>query len=311
MLRRLNVLGRPDLGRYAHLAQPSAEPGDALRAVFLGVSTVLLRAHGHAVMTDGFFSRPSATRVLTRRIGPDHRTVARAMRRLAVRSLGLVLPLHAHYDHAMDAPVVAALTGATVAGSPSTANVARGYGLPEHQIRTVRGGDVLTHGPFTVTVLPAEHSPQPLATGSIDQPLVPPARATSYRMGECFAVLVECDGWSVLVNGSAGAVPGALAGCSADTVYFGIPTLGRLGLEHRDMLWREVVEAAGAQRVIPVHWDDFWRPLDRPLVPLRRFADDLDVTMPYLVSRCAEAGIELAMPVAWRLTDPVAGLVRR
>lgn len=300
---------RPDLGRYRNLFQPAAAAhADDLRAVFLGVSTVLFRAGDSAVLTDGFFSRPGLARTLAGRIAPDHGLIIEALRRVGINSLDAVIPVHSHYDHALDTPAVAALTGATVVGSPSTANVARGYGLPAGQIRTASAGDVLRFGRFTITLLPAEHSPNPVARGIITRPVVPPARATAYRMGDCFSVLVESGGRSLLVNGSAGFVRGALGDHHADVVYLGIPTLGKQTEEFRDQLWREVVEATGARRVIPVHWDDFWRPLDQPLVPMRRFADDFDVTMRFLLDRCRRAGIDLVLPVAWRTTDPLAGL---
>ena len=44
---------------------------------------------------------------------------------------------------------------------------------------------------------------------------------------------------------------------------------------------REVVDATGAKRVIPMHWDDFTRGLDQPLLPfplvvrLQKFFDQM------------------------------------
>lgn len=303
------ALRRPSLNTYRSLFQPAAtDSADRLRATFLGVSTVLFRAGDDAVLIDGFFTRPSLARMLLGRITPDHPLINRALQRLGLRRLDAVIPLHSHYDHAMDAPAVASLTGATVVGSPSTANIARGYGLSADQLRTVFSGDTLRFGRFTVTMIQAAHSPQPLARGTITRPLVPPARASAYRMGECFSVLIECDGNAVLVNGSAGAVPGVLSDHRADVVYFGIPTLGKQSADYRDRLWREVVQATGARRIVPVHWDDFWRPLEEPLVPMPRFADNFDVTMRFLVDRCGREGVDLVLPVAWQLTDPLAKL---
>jgi L-ascorbate metabolism protein UlaG (beta-lactamase superfamily) len=307
----LSWLRRPDIGRYRHLRQPAADRSERLRATFLGVSTLLFRAGDSAILTDGFFTRPSLGRMLAGRIAPDHRLIGGVLRRLDLRALDAVIPVHSHYDHAMDAPAVAALTGAVVVGSPSTVNVVRGYGLPAEQVQAVSAGDTLRFGRFAVTLVRAEHSPRPLARGHITRPVVPPARASAYRMGECFSVLVECDGNAVLVNGSAGAVPGALRDHRADVVYFGVPTLGKQPADYRDWLWREVVQATGARRVIPVHWDDFWRPLDEPLVPMPGFADDFDATMHFLVDRCRREGVDLALPVAWQPTDPLAGLERQ
>lgn len=302
-------VGRPDVRRYETRFEPAAaqHPHD-LRATFLGVSTVLFRAGDSAIMTDGFFTRPGLLRTLARKVAPDRAMIAGSLRRLAVRRLAAVIPVHSHYDHAMDAPVVAELTGATVIGSESTANIALGHRLPAERVRTPRLGEPIRLGRFTVRLLPGEHSPKPLARGHIARPLTPPARATDYRMGECYAVHIECDGRRILVNGSAGFVPGALQGYQADVVYFGVPTLGRQTPEFREALWREVVETTGARRVVPVHWDDFWRPLHRPLVPMRRFADDLDVTMAFLLDRTERTGVDVRLPVAWRVTDPFTGL---
>ncbi|WP_202978009.1 hypothetical protein [Nocardioides daphniae] len=52
-------LGRPDLARWAHLADvPVAEEGSALRVTWLGVSTVHVTDGTSSLLTDGFFSRP-------------------------------------------------------------------------------------------------------------------------------------------------------------------------------------------------------------------------------------------------------------
>jgi hypothetical protein len=53
-----------------------------------------------------------------------------------------------------------------------------------------------------------------------------------------------------------------------------------------------------------VHWDDFFRPLDRPLRALPYLGDNLDVTIDVL-GRLAEAqGVALRMPTIWQREDP-------
>lgn len=39
------------------------------------------------------------------------------------------------------------------------------------------------------------------------------------------------------------------------------------------------MQAVGARRVIAIHWDDFFRPLSKPLRALPYAGDDLDVSM--------------------------------
>src|SRR5204862_525561 len=83
-----------------------------------------------------------------------------------------------HFDHALDSPVVAMQTGALLVGSSSTANIGRGYGLPEERIRTVKFGDSLSFGRFKVHFLQSAHLPTGYASGPITAPLVVPAAAS-------------------------------------------------------------------------------------------------------------------------------------
>jgi L-ascorbate metabolism protein UlaG (beta-lactamase superfamily) len=301
---------RPRLEAYAPLALPrsGAAPGrpSGVTVVFLGVSTLLFDDGDTALMTDGFFTRPPLLRLV--RVAPDRDVIARSLRRAGVTSLAAVIPVHSHYDHALDSAVVAQETGAMLVGSASSANIARGAGLPEERIKVVGHGETLRFGRFEVTLLPSVHSPRALFRGEITAPLSPPASAGAYRMGDCYSVLIEHDGRTILVQGSAGYIPGALNGRKADVVYLGVGTLGKLGDAYRDAYWREVVGTVGARRVIVVHWDDFCKPLGEPLVPLPWLVDDFDVTMRFLRARGESAGVDVRVPVAWAATDPFAGL---
>jgi L-ascorbate metabolism protein UlaG (beta-lactamase superfamily) len=142
----------------------------------------------------------------------------------------------------------------------------------------------------------------------ITAPLVPPARATAYKEGGSFSILVEREGKAVLVQASAGYVAGSLAGRHAEVAYLGVGLLGEKDEQYRDAYWRETVTAVGARRVIPIHWDDFSRSLESPLVPLPYLLDDLGKSMQFVSSRAASEGIDVRWPVLFRPTDPFAGL---
>ncbi len=108
----------------------------------------------------------------------------------------------------------------------------------------------------------------------------------------------------LLVVGSAGFLPGALAGHRADVVYLGV---GQLGLQPERYLldyWTETVRTVGARRVVLIHWDDFFRPLHRPLRALPYAVDDLDVSVRVLSRLAAEDGVPLHFPTLWRRADP-------
>jgi L-ascorbate metabolism protein UlaG (beta-lactamase superfamily) len=301
-------LGRPDLARYADRFDVPRAEGD-LAVTFLGVSTLLVDDGRSAVLTDGFFSRPSLAKVGLGRIAPDHRRIDAALSRSGVTGLAAVLPVHTHFDHALDSAVVAERTGALLVGGESTANVGRGAGLPEERLRVVTSGETLTLGGFELTWVESHHCPPDRFPGVIAEPVVPPARAKAYRCGEAWSILLRhTSGRTALVQGSAGFVPGALTGHRADVAYLGA---GQLGVQDEDYVrtyWAETVEAVGAKRVVLIHWDDFFRPLDVPLRALPYAGDDLDVTMRVLGELAADQGVELHLPTLWQREDPWAGL---
>jgi len=297
----VQIQRRPALAPYQALHLPAARGGEAVTVRFAGVATLLFDDGETAWMTDGFFSRPAMWPTLTGKIGPDATVIDRELARLGVSRLAAVVPVHSHYDHAMDSPVVAQRTGALLIGSPSTLNLGRGLKLPEDRMRLVKPGDVVTLGKFTLRFIASRHSPTPYSDGvhadTLDAPLTPPARATAYPEGQVWSIVVEhTSGRRMLVQGSAGIVPGALAGLKVDTVFLGVGTLGKKDEAYRSAYWQETVRASGAKRVIPIHWDDFWLPLDQPLQAMPLLFDDFDVVMADLTKRGAADGVEVRLP---------------
>ncbi|MFC9085851.1 MBL fold metallo-hydrolase [Nocardiopsis dassonvillei] len=300
--------GRPDISRYAdRFDLPEAGRGPSV--TFLGVTTLLVRDGTSAVMTDGFFSRPSLAAVGTRRIAPDPARVDAALARAGVDSLDAIVPVHTHFDHAMDTALVAARTGARLVGGASAALIGRGGGLPEERITRAVSGDRIACGGFTLTLVGSRHCPPDRYPGEVAEPVVPPVRASAYRCGEAWSLLVEhTGGRTALVQGSAGFVPGALDGYAAEVVYLGVGQLGLRGSDYIRDYWRQTVEAVGARRVVLIHWDDFFRPLDKPLRALPYLGDDLDATVGVLDRLAAEQGVPVHFPSLWRREDPWSGL---
>ena len=305
-------LGRPDLAGYAGRFDVPAADGD-FSGTFLGVSGLLLDDGESAVMVDGYFSRPPLWKVLLRPLAPDVRRIDAALSRLGVgpggRPLAAVAPVHTHVDHALDVAVVAGRTDAVLVGGRSAAHIGIGGGLDPRRVVTVTPGRPNRFGGFTLTHLESAHCPPDRFPGVIDAPLASPARSTAYRCGEAWSILVEhTSGRSALVQGSAGFVAGALEGRHADVVYLGVGQLGPLGEQYIRDYWTHTVGAVGARRVVLTHWDDFFRPLDRPLRALPYAGDDLDETMRVLAGLAEQDGVALHLPTVWRREDPWSGL---
>ncbi len=287
-------LGRPDISLYRNRFDvPDADPDAALALTWLGVSTLLVDDGTCALLTDGFFSRPSLLDVGLRRLTPSASRIDYCLNRAKINRLAAVLPVHTHYDHAMDSALVAARTGARLVGGESAANIGRGHGLSDDQIVVAASGDELSLGavhrdPHRIAPLPAgplpprlDHRPPGGAAGeSLGVSLrrsvvhVDPPRASDRRL---------------LIQGSAGFLPGALDGRHAEIAYLGVGQLGVQPQAYIEQYWEQTVRAVGARRVVLIHWDDFFRPLTEPMIALPYAGDDLNVTMRVL-SRLAEKG---------------------
>lgn len=299
-------LGRPDIARYAdRFDAPAAEPG-APSVTWMGVATLLIDDGSSALMTDGYFSRPSLARIAAGKVAPSPARVDGCLARAKVSRLAAVIPVHTHIDHVLDSALVADRTGAQLVGGQSAANVGRGYGLPEDRIIVAVDGEPILLGAYDVTLIESHHCPPDRFPGVIDEPVTPPVKASVYRCGESWSTLVHhrATDRRLLIQGSAGFVKGALAGHRADAVYLSV---GQLGLQPRSYLvdyWTETVRAVGARRVILIHWDDFFRPLSKPLRALPYAGDDLDVSVGILDELAARDGVAVHLPTVWRREDP-------
>jgi L-ascorbate metabolism protein UlaG (beta-lactamase superfamily) len=248
-----------------------AIPPGAVTVRWTGTATLAFSDGETTWMTDGWFSRPGPIALLGK-IAPDPAAIELGLASNGVKELAAVFPVHSHYDHAMDAPEVARRTGALLLGSESTANIARGWGLPERQIRVVRDRELLLVGKFLIRPIVSRHFefPDPavreraLADPDITEPLVPPVGALEYKVGEAYVLHVAHPKGSFLVVGSAGYLEGALDGFAADVVFLGTGGLGSQSEAYREAYWRETVEPVQPARVIPIHWDSLTGPIEGP-----------------------------------------------
>jgi hypothetical protein len=159
----------------------------------------------------------------------------------------------------MDVPAIIEKTGATAYGSPNTCQLLSLLGVAEEHIREIKVGDQLTLGKFRVLVFSAEHGlvlGHHFATGSIAPNLQPPLRLRDYRMDACFSFLIEVDGLPFLDWSSERVDAAPLA-----EVLFVKPL-------REQAYYEALLELVQPRVIIPIHWDDFMRPLSQPLRPI-------------------------------------------
>ncbi len=297
--------------KYFVGSEPAGE--NTLSVRYMGNTNLLVTDGTTSLMVDGWFTRPSTLSLLIGKIEPDMDAISNGLARGEVGSLDAVIPVHSHFDHAMDAPEVARRTGALLVGSESTANIGRGWGLLEDQIRTVVSGEPLQFGAFTVTLIKSRHFefPNPAMRAAalddpvIAEPLVPPVAAMDYKMGGAYSIHIEHPLGSILVQGSAGYVTGALDGLRADVVFLGVGGLAAQTEAYQREYWEQIVRVVHPTRVFPVHWDSLTDPLaDEPVMPSLLWSRVLDFQaragIAYAIDHANEDGLDAALLPMWQ-----------
>ncbi|MEO1240408.1 MAG: MBL fold metallo-hydrolase [Pseudomonadota bacterium] len=305
---------RPDLSEFDNLyASPAQSP---VTVRFFGTSSMMFSDGETKIIIDGWFTRPSTRDIFLGKIEPDIKAIDDGLARLGSPEIAALVAVHSHLDHAMDVAEVAKRTGALLVGSDSTANIGRGGGLPENQIKVVEDGETLRFGDFSVSLIETRHfeSPNDFFTEAdpfINEPLTPPVSAFAYRQGKAYSVLIEHPDGSALIQSSAGFEAGALKELDVDVVYLGVGFLTSQTPDYQDAYWREVVTATDPEGIYIIHWDSFSRPLaetaEYPAAPIRLWNDIFGMrtktSVNFAVGRAQMHGISAALLPMWEEVD--------
>jgi L-ascorbate metabolism protein UlaG (beta-lactamase superfamily) len=278
-------------------AAPDAA-GRPLTITFFGVSTLAFDDGQSQLLVDGYFSRPGFLRTALLPIGPDKGRVKHGLDAAKVTRLEALLTAHAHHDHALDTARIAwERPETTVVGDAAVAALAISRGTPAARVCTPRAETAYDFGPYRVTAYPTPHGPtMPVLHWLLDRPLRRPFRGAAwfgfYRDDENLSFRVEHGGRSILVHPSAGVRD--YPGLKADLVFLGLGGLGLQTNEEIERYWTRTVVETEADRVVPIHWDSFFRGPDRPLKAPPRPFDDVDNALRE-VRRLAGDKVELQM----------------
>lgn len=262
---------RPGIADYkATLATSAPAQSNDLKITWFGVATVLIDDGEHRLLIDPFFSRSDAfNTLLNLPIKPREGLATQWLKKAGVDSVDAALVSHSHYDHILD---IGQLGNAAIYGSETTLNIALGHGVEPSNIRVINPNQRYNIGPYIVTFIETPHAGatggRPL--GELTTPLAIPARPWNYKLGATYSLHIEHPKASLLHVGSAGITPESLQGLTADTVLLGLALRPEL-----NYYLQETAYAVGAKNVVPIHWDDFFRPLNASLRPLP-FGANLD-----------------------------------
>ncbi|MEM8497620.1 MAG: MBL fold metallo-hydrolase [Pseudomonadota bacterium] len=254
------VLLRPGMSDVGIPYAPQATNDAAVKVRWLGVATLLIDDGETQILTDGFVSRPSAIDLLLQRpIAPDINAIKQFVQTQQLNRLAAIMPVHSHFDHAMDSADIAKLTGAELLGSSTTANIAASSALNPAQVKVVQPGVAYDYGKFAVTFYESRHAP--LASnsgieGTVDEPFSLPAPYTAWKEGKSYAIHVAHPEGSLLIQGSAGFVNDALKNVKADVLFLGTGGLKDLSYEYLESYIAETAGWVQPSTVISIHHDN-------------------------------------------------------
>ncbi len=268
---------------------------------WLGVAGFSISSGGTTLLHDPFFTRPGMLATLFSRYRPAESVLAPLLaegsRAPELASANVILVGHSHYDHLGDAPWIALRTGATLVGSATSGNIARGYGLAASDFRRADPGDVLHFGPFRVRVIESRHGkvlfgrvPFP---GQLSEPATGPIHAFSFLLGDARFYLVthEPSGLRILTTSSANRHAPALDALREEGLTVDLLLAAPLGRDEH--FTRDLVAAVRPRLVVPHHYDSFFLSIDDPDAAAPSDPDDLAAFEEELLQAAEDEGIAL------------------
>lgn len=266
----------------------ASDSGSGVKVTYLGNTTILVSDGTTRLMVDGFLSRPEMLPTFFGKIAPNRGVIEKELKLAGVSDLDAVLVGHAHHDHALDAPMVADITHATVVGSESYRFVHLGAGgkMDANHLITLRAPrESHRFGKFTVTFVESDHVAsrfcvQRVIEGNITAPVITPAPFSDFKCGRVYALHIAHPDGTIAVTTTAGAKSGQFSGLKkADVVFLGVGQISKATPKDRDFYWNESVDLLNPHTVIPTHWDAFTRPLSKGLKPMPWIVDNIKKTM--------------------------------
>ncbi len=267
LLGSLWLVSKPSVAELGIAFAEPAKAGQSLTVTWFGVTTLLIDDGVTQILIDGYFSRPSLLDLaLERPIAPDLTAIKSMLGRFQIDRLGAVIPVHSHFDHALDSAEVAKQTGAQLMGSDTTAQIAAGSHLSISQIKVIETETIYPVGAFEVTFYPSQHAPlasNSAISGTVAAPLTLPAPYTAWKLGQAYTLIITHPKGRMLIQGSAGFVPDALAAIKVDAVFLGTGGLPALSRAHQLAYLDEMVIQRQPKRVYTIHHDDLFGDLGK------------------------------------------------
>ena len=262
-----------------------------LKVTFFGTTTLLFDDGKDQILFDAHVTRPSLNKyVRGDKASTDITLCDKLIDLHHIDRLRAIFISHTHHDHVMDAPYIANKCGAKIYGSESARNVAIGGRVPVDNIVVFRHGSIYAIGDYRISILKSLHSKPNIFNNDLGEPipapLVQPASLRDYKEGGSYDFYVEHGEKRILIRPSFNYIEGQLDGIQADILFLGVAGIAKAESEMKKAFFAETVEKTGAKLVIPVHWDNFFSPLGRPIEDMPDFLEKSELVFFTVAQYC-------------------------
>ena len=272
-----------------------------MKVTFFGTTTLLFDDGKDQIFFDAHMTRPSLMKYIFSSEGTDTKIVDEKLALNHVDRLKAIFVSHSHHDHVMDAPYIANKTGATIYGSSSALNVARGGDVAEDKLVEFEGNKTYEVGDYKITVIPSLHSKPNILNNdlgqTIDEPLVQPARLRDYKEGGSYDFYVEAQGKKFMIRPSFNYIEGQMDGYKADYLFLGVAGLQKADSETEKKFFAETIDKVEPKMVLPLHWDNFFSPLSKPATGMPRLIEKTEVVFYKTAKYCEAKGIDFVVQI--------------
>lgn len=257
-----------DLRAARELESTPLDLPPGLEVDWLGVSGYQLTFEGYSIFVDPFVSRvPLRTLLLGRQALPDPETIDRFISPRG-KVVGILVG-HTHWDHAVDAPALAARYGVNAYGSASLAHLMRLHGLGDLAVEAVPSKSYEL-GPFEVRFIRSRHSKllfgrRVLFDGELTCEHLDGLSPAAYKCGQVWGIHIRVAGIDLYHQGSADLDDEELGELPVDVFLAGVA-----GRSFTPDYWERVLPRLDPRIVVPTHYDNFFAPLGRDLEPIPR-----------------------------------------
>ena len=262
-----------------------------LKITFFGTTTLLFDDGKDQILFDAHFTRPSIGKYIAgAKVETNKGLCDKLIALHHIDRLQAIFISHTHHDHVMDAPYVAGRCGAMIYGSISAKNVAIGGGIPEEKTVVFQDGSEYTIGEYTIRIIKSLHSKPNILNNDlgvpIEAPLVQPASLRDYKEGGSYDFFIGHGKKRILIRPSFNYIEGQLDGIQADVLFLGVAGLAKADEATERVFFAETVEKTKARLVIPVHWDNFFASLEKPVKDMPVLIEKTDVVFYKLAKYC-------------------------